>query len=187
MYVKGVSEKISKIIRELNPTIQLCFRNHRNANPFFTRLKDPIDPMENHSIIYQIPCLHCLAVYIGMTIQTLRKRLEGHQSNIKRLDVVTKSTNFVDLQRAAAKTALTKHSHTTGHRFDLQNARAVGHNKNPCKLPILEMLEIKSHPHSINLKTDTNDLNKSYIAIVDQFRKLAIKRSPILPAQQRNE
>jgi hypothetical protein len=64
VYVKGVSEKISRIMKELHPNIQLCFRNHRNANPFFTRLKDPIDPKENHSIICQIPCLHCLAVYI---------------------------------------------------------------------------------------------------------------------------
>jgi hypothetical protein len=125
--------------------------------------------------------------YIGITIQTLRERLHGHQANINRLDKVTQSTNFVDLQRAAATTALTKHSHKTGHRFDLENARVVGHNKNKFKLPILEMLEIKSHPHSINLKTDTNDLNKSYIAIVDQFRKLALKRSHMLPAQQRND
>jgi hypothetical protein len=168
VYVKGVSEKIAKILKTTDPELQISFRNHKRTNQFFSILKDPIDPREKHNIIYQISCLHCLAVYIGLTTYMLKERLYRHQSSINKLE---KASTPEEIEKAIASTALVKHMHVTGHKFDLQNAKVLIQTTRPAKLPIHEMLEIGSHPNSINLKTDTIDLSRSYIPIVDQFKR----------------
>jgi hypothetical protein len=61
----------------------------------------------------------------------------------------------------------------TGHKVDLNGARILKQCNNGFKLLILEMLEIKFHKNGVNLKTDTDNLNKSYIAIIDIFRKMS--------------
>ncbi len=97
-----------------------------------------------------------------MSTNTLNERLYGHQSSLNKLD---RAETPEEIEKAIEATALVKHEHTTGHKFDLQQARVL-------KLPVLEMLEIGSHPKTVNLKSDTNNLNKNYTAIVDRFRRM---------------
>jgi hypothetical protein len=42
--------------------------------------------------------------------------------------------------------------------------------------PRSEMLEIGSHPKTVNLKSDTNNLNKNYTAIVDRFKRMIAQK-----------
>ncbi len=52
------------------------------------------------------------------------------------------------------------------------NAKVLIQTARPAKLPIHEMLEIGSHPNTINLKTDTIGLSRSCIwPIVNQFKR----------------
>jgi hypothetical protein len=174
VYIKGVSDKISRIFKQTSPEFQICFRSSQRTNRFFTRLKDPIDPMKIHNIVYEISCqIDCDEVYRGMSTNTLNVRLNGHQSSLNKLD---KAVTPEQIERATEATALVKHAHITGHKFDLQNARILIHTKNPRKLPVLEMLEIGSHPKTVNLKSDTNNLNKNYSAIVDRFRRMTAQQ-----------
>jgi hypothetical protein len=71
---------------------------------------------------------------------------------------------------------MVKHAHTTGHKFDLQKARVLVHTRNPRKLPVLKMLEIGSHPKTVNFKSDTNNLNKNYSSIVNRFRSMTAQQ-----------
>ncbi len=73
-------------------------------------------------------------------------------------------------------TALIKHAQQTGHKTDLKRAKNLKQCNNNFKLPFFEMLEIKYHENAVNFKSDTNDLNNSYIAIVDIFRRREIPR-----------
>jgi hypothetical protein len=174
IYIKGVSEKISKIFKKTNPELQICFRSFQKTNRFFTRLKDPIDPRKIHNIVYEIPCqIDCDEVYRGMSTNTLNERLYGHQSSLNKLD---RAETPEEVEKAIESTALVKHAHITGHKFDLQRARVLVHTKNPRKLPVLEMLEIGSHPKTVNFKSDTNNLNKNYTAIVDRFKRMTAQQ-----------
>jgi predicted GIY-YIG superfamily endonuclease len=168
VYVKGLSEQIAKIIKAEDPTIQISFRNNLNTNPFFSKLKDPMVFWDTDHIIYCIPC-ECGAVYIGMTIRMLRERLYDHQSNIKKLEA---ATTIQAIEDAVGKTALVQHAQSTGHKFDLKKTKILKQCSNTFKLPIFEMLEIQFHSNAINLKSDTNNLNRSYIAIVDIFKRM---------------
>jgi hypothetical protein len=174
VYVKGVSDKISRIFKQTSPEFEICFRSFQMTNRFFTRLKDPIDPKKIHNIVYEIPCqIDCDEVYRGMSTNTLNDRLYGHQSSLNKLD---RAVTSEEIEKATEATALVKHAHITGQKFDLQNARVLIHTKNPRKLPVLEMLEIGSHPKTVNLKSDTNNLNKNYTAIVDKFRRMTAQQ-----------
>jgi hypothetical protein len=169
VYVKGVSEQIAKILGAEDPALRISFRNNLNINPFFTNLKDPIDMWDKDHVIYCIWC-ECGAVYIGMTIRMLRERFYEHQNNIKKLEAVLSSGSMEEL---TGVTALTKHLQRTGHKVDLNESRILKQCNNRFKLPIFEMLEIKFHENAVNLKTDTDNLNKSYIAIIDVFRRMS--------------
>jgi hypothetical protein len=68
--------------------------------------------------------------------------------------------------------ALTKHAQETGHKIDLKSAKILKQCSNGFKLPIFEMLEIKYHENTANFKTDTSNLSKSYIAIIDVFKRM---------------
>jgi hypothetical protein len=168
VYVKGVSEQIAKILKSMDPSLQISFRNNLNANPFFTKLKDPIDMWERDHVIYCIWC-ECGAVYIGMTIRMLRERFRGHQDNINKLLAALSSGSTEEL---TGVTALVKHAEKTGHKINLESAKILKQCSNGFKLPIFEMLEIKYHENAVNFKTDTNNLSRSYIAIVDIFKRM---------------
>jgi predicted GIY-YIG superfamily endonuclease len=130
VYVKGLSEQIAKILKSEDPSLQISFRNNLNANPFFTKLKDPIDMWEKDHVIYCIWC-ECGAVYIGMTIQMLRERFYNHQSNINKLLVAVSSGSTEEL---TGVTALTKHAQETGHKIDLKSAKILKQCSNGFKL-----------------------------------------------------
>jgi PBP1b-binding outer membrane lipoprotein LpoB len=98
----------------------------------------------------------------------LKKRFYNHQSDFNKLEAALISGSTEEL---TGVTALTKHIQTTGHKVDLKNARILKQCNNSFKLPIFEMLEIKFHENAVNLKTDTDNLNKNYIAIIDVLRK----------------
>jgi hypothetical protein len=104
-----------------------------------------------------------------MSTNMLNERLYGHQSSLKKLD---RTETPQEIENAIQSTALVKHAHTTGHKFDLPKARILVQTKNPRKLPFLEFLEIGSHPKTVNFKSDTNNLNKNYSSIVDRFRRM---------------
>jgi hypothetical protein len=95
--------------------------------------------------------------------------LYGHQSNINKLEA---AKTIQDLEEAIGKTALVQHAQSTGHKFDLKKTKILKQCSNTFKLPIFEMLEIQFHNNAINLKSDTNNLNRNYIAIVDNFKRM---------------
>jgi hypothetical protein len=78
-YIKGLSEKVSKIIKSEVDHIQFAFKNKKSE--LFSKLKDKTDPMLKTNLIYSIPCSAdgCTGQYTGLTNTYLKKQNQQSQ------------------------------------------------------------------------------------------------------------
>jgi hypothetical protein len=93
----------------------------------------------------------------------------GHQDNINKLLAALSSRSIEEIINA---TALVKHTEKTGHKINLGSTKILKQCSNGFKLPIFEMLEINYLENAVKFKTDTKNLSRSYIAIVDDFKRI---------------
>lgn len=166
---------------------------HRKVNTvghLHTKVKDRLDPMLQHNVIYQIPCNDCEYSYIGMTTNRLKKRLSGHQSNINQLnrlrDLGYTNTDQAMIQQST-KTALTEHCVREDHRFALQRTRIIDRTYNRSTLPLLECFHIYNTPHTVNHRTDVEGLSAIYSGLLrtiatKQFQRTQTNPSPHQPS-----
>lgn len=99
-----------------------------------------------------------------MAINCLKVSIYGHNSLINTLERKLEaglqySDPTVQEQELKEKTALIEHCITYEHRFDTQALSIVDTTFKASALPILEMCQIATTPHTDNRRTDTHDLN----------------------------
>ena len=80
--IDGLSEKMSKLLETGGR--KLVYYNEKTVERLHTRLKDRIPKEEKSAIVYEIPCQHCNAKYIGHTNQRLLVRLKQHKRDCAR-------------------------------------------------------------------------------------------------------
>ncbi|XP_062704289.1 uncharacterized protein LOC134286653 [Aedes albopictus] len=85
-YIPQLSESIAKCLKKDYPRIKIANQNAKTAKIVYTKVKDPVESMLQHNVIYNIPCQNCDRCYIGMTSNKLKTRLSGHKSNINKLN-----------------------------------------------------------------------------------------------------
>ncbi|XP_055604423.1 uncharacterized protein LOC129752680 [Uranotaenia lowii] len=187
-YVPHLSDKLIKSFVKDFPSTKIATRQIITVGQLFSQVKDPKPNGEKTNIIYEIPCQNdCPCVYIGQTKNTLDQRLSGHKSNIKLIDQYIKKkrkTNGTNDQQhqhqhiitnAAPKekdtTALIDHCLETGHRFNITQTKILDSSFNTHTLKFLEMCHIFNNPNTVNLKTDTNNLNAMYANILNNLKK----------------
>ncbi len=73
------------------------------------RIKDPVDPSEQSSIIYRAQCKDSSSNYIGQASKTFTKRLKEHRSAIRNFNMKT--------------SLMASHCVDTGHNFELAEAK----------------------------------------------------------------
>jgi hypothetical protein len=141
-YIKGLSEKTKKLLQQNNNDLTIAFRNNYN-NSIFSSIKDKNDKWNKTNIIYSVPCgvTECDSEYVGMTTTSLKKRISGHESDIKNRN-----------NQMIAKTALCQHTIEKGHLFDFEKTKILNQEKNLKKLTFLEMLHINDRPTCVNKK-----------------------------------
>lgn len=157
-YIPFLSEKIAKVLQPFN--IHTSFINHNTLGKnFFSSLKDktPIDLQSN--LIYSIPCNNCNSVYIGQTKQYLKKRIYQHKQSIK-----TKLTS-----PNKPNTALSDHAIDNLHNFNFNSTKIIHHESNLNKRLMLECLEIKKSPTSINYRSDLEKFNSTYDYLIKKL------------------
>ncbi|EZA53499.1 hypothetical protein X777_07304 [Ooceraea biroi] len=93
-------------------------------------------------------CSNCDCCYIGQTKRCLETRIKEHKSNIK------KDVNNYNV--------VSKHRVENEHEFDWTNTKILHQEKNNRKREIAEMIYIKRHLNSINLKKNTEGLPSVY-------------------------
>ena len=79
-YVKGLSEKISRIFRKRN--ISTAMKPHCTLRRMLVSPKDKTEPREG---VYTINCQNCDGVYIGETKRSLSTRVKEHKDEVEKL------------------------------------------------------------------------------------------------------
>lgn len=158
-FINGLTQNIQRIVE--NDSHKLALYNIHTTQPLFTKLKDKVDKNERTNVIYQINCNDCEATYIGQTKQHLKKRVNQHKYDTK----VKEGTLHID------KTALSKHRFNFDHTFDFNNVQILDVESCRFKRNISEMIHITLNDNAVNERSDTNNLNKIYIALLNHINK----------------
>ncbi|XP_055691261.1 uncharacterized protein LOC129794533 [Lutzomyia longipalpis] len=141
-YVKGISERMRKIIGKATDA-KLAFSTQHQNRQFFTRLKDPIQEGMRSNVVYEVCCKDCPVKYIGTTKQYIKRRMLQHNSDCK------------PPIRNKEVSALCTHVANTGHTFDLKEPKILDAHKHYRKRMMLEMLHIRKNMDSVvNKRSD---------------------------------
>ncbi|GAB0087174.1 uncharacterized protein DMENIID0001_014530 [Sergentomyia squamirostris] len=159
-YIPGMSERMGKIVRQMTPDVQVCFRPINQVRRVFTKLKDPI-PMELRSrVVYEIPCKDCNKVYIGTTNQHLKTRIRQHERDCK---PPIKNEN---------STALCKHSVKSHHKFGFSDTKIIATHNNYHKRMLMEAMLIKKNiARCVNKRSDIDGVSAIYASLIGDGRR----------------
>jgi hypothetical protein len=94
-YIKGVSERCSRILRPYG--IKLANKSSNTLRSVLSKVKDKQPTMENTGVVYQVPCKDCHSVYIGETGKEIGKRIREHERAINRRDNLSKIFQHMDM------------------------------------------------------------------------------------------
>ena len=82
-YVKGVNERVSKVLR--NNGVKVGFQQLNTLCTCFPRPKDKLTPFQSRSVVDN--CLDCDFVYYGQTDRALVTRIKEHRRAIRVYDM----------------------------------------------------------------------------------------------------
>ncbi|XP_062701071.1 uncharacterized protein LOC134285069 [Aedes albopictus] len=181
-YIPALSQKIINILAKDYPNLTITTKQNRVIKSLHTQVKQPIIRDDVSNTIYKIPCSNCECCYIGMTTNTLRKRLAGHRSNVNRLDKLINDNNtnteIAKTSLIETTTALIQHCVEQNHRFDLERTQIIDHSYKQSTLPFLEMCHITNTDHTVNKRTDIDRLSTTYAAVLHDIKSRREQNAP---------
>ncbi|XP_062705415.1 uncharacterized protein LOC134287527 [Aedes albopictus] len=181
-YIPSLSQKIIKILAKDYPNLAITTKQNRVVKSLHTLVKHPVNRDDVSNAVYRIPCSNCECSYIGMTTNTLRKRLAGHRSNVNRLDKLINDNNTnTEIAKASlieTTTALIQHCIEQDHRFDLEHTQIIDHSYKQSTLPFLEMCHITNTDNTVNKRTDIDRLSTTYAAVLHDIKSRRERKTP---------
>lgn len=147
-YQPGLFENIREVLKEY---CILAVPKKLNTNNTITKNKCKTPTLLETDVVYLMECIACSAEYIGQTKLFLKDRMYKHR--------ISSSAHVVGEHRA----------NNPGHNFDFNKPRILHKEPNLDKRRFCEMVEIKLHENTINLQTDTKNLDPSYINVIDDI------------------
>lgn len=152
VYVKGLTERISGIIRKEKDNIGIGYKSMNTLNNvIFTKTKDKLSDSLKCNLIYKIPCIDCEYCYVGQTGNFLKTRLSGHMSDV-RLNKIEKSP-------------LAEHMSAFHHTLDFCNVKILSFVENLRKRLTMEMCYIK-YNKTFNRHFDLQYWNSAYSSLL---------------------
>ena len=79
-YFQDITEILNRIIT--NQNIREYTKPLQTIKQISPNLKDPIEPKQQLRVIYEIPCLHYVGIYIGETGRAFRTRFKEHMHDV---------------------------------------------------------------------------------------------------------
>lgn len=165
IFIDNITYKFCKKIKERIPNLVLSYRSPDTIKSIFTRLKDHVDNSKRSNVIYFFPCKECDEVYVGLTTQLLKSRIDQHRYDKNRFDRLIRDDNTSNmvqqnqnLERISQKTAVIKHIMDSNHSFSYDDVKILVTDNSYEKLKIWEMLYIKTMK-TVNLRTDVDGLS----------------------------
>ena len=83
-YVKGVSEKVSRVMK--SPNISTVMESYNTLRQQLVHPKDKRDPSNTTQVVYEIPCLNCDKTYVGETGRKFSIWLSEHRTELTTVD-----------------------------------------------------------------------------------------------------
>lgn len=177
--IYGLTQKITKTLHKEYPNIQIAIKNTKTVASLLPLVKDKTPIQEQSNVVYAIPCNDCDACYIGITTTKLKTRMSGHKSNVKQLQELKAKgyTNTdAEISWAKEKSALTSHVAAMDHSFGIDSVRIVDRSMKGANLPILESCHIKNTQHTVNKRTDTDNLHAAYAGILNEIKNIYTRK-----------
>ncbi|XP_055604018.1 probable serine/threonine-protein kinase mkcB [Uranotaenia lowii] len=168
-YIPSLSTRIIRDLKKDFKNIKIAQKTVNNIGKLYPIVKDPILPAQQSNIVYSIPCRDCEKVYIGLSTNTLTKRMYGHKSDVNKYEKILESgvTSITDIKsKLGDTTAMTDHVIKTEHRFEHARAKIIDRAQYTSTLRILEMCHITNTENTVNYRTDTAKLNTTYAGIL---------------------
>nr|XP_023023996.1 uncharacterized protein LOC111512130 [Leptinotarsa decemlineata] len=145
-YVKGVTDKIGRILRRKN--IRTTYKLHKTISSWLPRAKERIS-LENQGV-YSITCEDYGQQYIGQTNRRISARTQEHKNSIR-----TKQTS----------SALFQHHLQTGHKINFESTKQIAQVQNPRIRQIREAIEIEKQG-LINKRDDSLNIPRIWKTII---------------------
>ncbi|KAK4887865.1 hypothetical protein RN001_004136 [Aquatica leii] len=138
-YIKGTTDKISKVLKKHN--IQTIFNTVKKINQILPNPKTKID-LESQGV-YKIPCKDCDGCYVGQTNRRVNIKREEHRNAV----IKQESTS-----------SLAEHVRKTSHEINFDETKVIANVEHKTKRIIREAVEIEKLPNSLNTRDDTQRL-----------------------------
>lgn len=171
--IEGLTQQISKTLTKEIPGIKIAYKHNKTINTLLPTVKDKTPDMEMSNVIYKIDCADCESCYIGMTSTKLKQRISGHRSNVKKLKTLLDKghTNTdTEVLWVRDKTALVNHIADTNHNFKLEETKIIDRTFKTNNLNILESCHIYNTNHTVNKRTDTDNLHTAYAGLLHTLK-----------------
>lgn len=150
-YIPGLSELLKK---SLNPHgLMLSCKTTNKIGNIYSKTKYKVPKELKSKVVYQVRCLDCNAVYVGITKQKLKDRMSKHRSD-------------VHLKKEKETTGLTVHAVKESHKFDFDNVTILEQIPNYWQRLIAEKMYIHQAEHTVNTQIDKAGLHNSYINLI---------------------
>ena len=117
-YFQDLTEILSHIIKKQN--IRVYTKPFQTIKQILPNLKDSIEPKQQPGVIYEIPCLDCVGIYIFETGRAFLTRCKEHMQ-----DVNSKNLARLDNNDINNKSALVKHVYSEKHHMNWNNSKIL--------------------------------------------------------------
>lgn len=164
-----LTRTIQRTLKTDYPEIVICPKQRKTVKSIIPGVKDKVEINQRSNVIYKIPCGDCEASYVGMTSCRLKDRVSGHRSTINKvreLREAGKDATDYEMERLRERTALLDHCITNNHQFLLDRVQVLDSTSKKQNLAILESCHILNTPHTVNKRTDTDNLSGTYAGVL---------------------
>ncbi|XP_072037593.1 uncharacterized protein [Amphiura filiformis] len=123
-YVKGVTERVSRVMKKYN--VSTAMKPHNTLRRELVHLKDKRDPNNLTQAVYKIPCLNCDLSYIGETGRKFGTRLDEHRKEVEKVNsTVTTRAGRKESLTTVNKSAITDHVVDKNHVIGWGDAEII--------------------------------------------------------------
>ncbi|XP_062539104.1 uncharacterized protein LOC134207396 [Armigeres subalbatus] len=180
VHVGQLSNKIQKSLKKDYPNVTISTKNTPTVGTLPPPVKDVVDQGDRSNVIYRIPCESCPACYVGMTSNKLKTRITSHRSCSNRLQSLWdqgKTAEDQELAMLRERTALLDHSIVNQHAFAFDRTQILDSSFKKQNLHILETCHIVNTQHTVNKRTDTDNLSSTYAGILHTLKNNRCSRA----------
>ena len=146
-YFQDLTEILSRIIKKQN--IRVYTKPFQTIKQILPNLKDSIEPKQQPGVIYEIPCLDCVGIYIGETGRAFLTRCKEHMRDVNSKNLARLENNDIN-----NKSALVKHVYSEKHHMNSNNSKILAKEADYIKRRFLESFFIHFNNDAFNDKTN---------------------------------